>query len=229
MKVHILTVLFFFLTTSCKSQIFSERERKFTDKLSLVLNGASVKYKKGVVTSSNEGRFFKIEIFVEEFAVETEVRDEKILFASSIPAYLFVKDSIENNFEYRYIDVVLNMDSGIVRSRYTRKQLMTVDSSMASVNGFIYGIKERNKDSLTYYSDPVLFKKIQLASFLDDLNEADRIMGKGTEINLNGFRFDKIDNLEYVYFSLYLKREKGNHEVLLWVNPETKKINAFDL
>jgi putative lipoic acid-binding regulatory protein len=99
----ILTVNFM---CSCNAQLFSKSESDFIDKVSTLLNRATITIKKGIVTSSSEGNYNKFEIDIENFKYDSIRSKTNILKASSIPAYLFLKDSIARNVNYRYVDIV---------------------------------------------------------------------------------------------------------------------------
>lgn len=222
----ILTVNFM---CSCNAQLFSKSESDFIDKVSTLLNRATITIKKGTVTSSSEGNYNKFEIDIENFKYDSIRSKTNILKASSIPAYLFLKDSIARNVNYRYVDVVLKTENEEIRSRYSIGQLLLVDSCLKSVDGYLFGLKELNKDSLIYYSSDALLTKIQPNVLIDGLRQAEPRVGKVTDVLLNGFSIDIIDDKELVYFSAYLRRTSGDNLIELWLDSKSKKITEIDL
>lgn len=223
----VFSILIAITLNSCESQVFTEKEKEFTNKISSLLNGASVKLKKGVVASASEGNFYKIEIFIDSLVIENGNKT-RLLFASSIPAYLYSKEDTVEKVNYKYLDVVVNTDGEKISTRYSMKQLSLVDSCIKAVNGFMYGLKELNKDSITSYSDPQIFDKIELSTLLINLKTAESKVGKADDIILNGFRFEEIGGKTYIHFSLCLKRQAGDHIVDLWTDPLTHNVSSFD-
>jgi hypothetical protein len=97
------------------------------------------------------------------------------------------------------------------------------------VDGYLFGLKELNKDSLIYYSSDALLTKIQPNVLIDGLRKAEPRVGKVTDVLLNGFSIDTIDDKELVYFSAYLRRTSGDNLIELWLDPKSKKITEIDL
>lgn len=224
-----LTILSVTITCLCHAQVFSKEESDFIDKVSALLNRATVTIKKGIVESSAEGNYYKFEIDIEDFKYDSVKAKTNLLKASSIPAYLFLKDNIARNVNYRYVDVVVKVENDEIISRFSIQQLLLVDSCLATVNGYLYGIKELNEDSLIYYSSKELLTKIPPDILIDQLKLVIPKVGNVTDLLLNGFRIDTIKDKELVYFSAYLRRKSGDNLIEIWLDERNKKVTLIDL
>ena len=217
------------LLISCHTVTFTKKELDFIGSTSSMLQGATVSLTKTAGASTSEGSYKKFEIEIENLPLDSAKTSGMLLFAGSMPAYIFMKDSVEDKMDFTYVEVVVKTKENEYRTRYTPAQLKLVDSGLKDVSGYDRGIQEVNVDSLTLYSDPVLLAKLPTDTLIEKLRYADSTWGKVEKITSNGFKFENKAGRQYIYFSTSLKRQSVSQNVELWVDPRTNKVAFIDL
>src|SRR5579871_794490 len=200
---------------SGQSSALAAREKDFSDEVSSLLNGAVVKVQRGYV----EGRSVKYEIDIDSLTIDSATEKRSWLFAASMPALLFIKDSVPGKAGCKYIDVLVKAEGKEVRKRYLVSDLKQVGPCFHLLQTYLNGLKEANADSLTRSSEAELLKKTPLPPLIEKLTRADEAWGGVEDMHLNGFRFDRKDDKKYIYFSVSLSRKAGDQLVELWMNP----------
>jgi hypothetical protein len=222
--VILLSIIFY----SCASAVFSKEEQDFTNKISSLLGGATVEIKKGVAVSSTEGAFNKFEIDISNLKVDSTRVESSLLFASSIPAYQFLDELSKDHSQYKYVDVVVKLPRNEeIRRRYTLSDLQLVDSCLPAFQGFLYGLKESNKDSLLYYCESEVFAANSPDNLVLTLNKADQEFGKPNDQFFQGFTIDTFRGEKVVIFTGYLMRPKGDNRVDVSIKPRSKKVRDY--
>jgi len=213
---------------SCHSFIFSKKQTDFATNMSSMLGGARVNLTVTTTRSTSEGSFNNFEIEIEGLADSLQT-ETNLLLASSIPAYVFYKDTIADRKSYKYIDVVVKMKGKEYTSRYTPAQLQQVDDCGNTVTGYLGALKTMNIDSLRYYSDTSMTGDSVLSSLADKLKAADEKWGAVQSEDAKGFRLDEKDGKTYIYFKMYLKRQVTTQGANFWIDPATKKVISYSL
>jgi hypothetical protein len=221
-------ILLLIILYSCASSVFGKEEQDFTNRLSSLLGGATVKIKKGVAASSTESTFNKFEIDILNLMIDSTRIESSLLFASSIPAYQFLVDLFKDHSQYKYVDVVVNfLPHEEIRRRYTVSDLQLVDSCLPAFQGFLYGLKESNKDSLLHYCEREVFATNSCESLVSILNKADHDFGKPNDQFFQGFTIDTVRGEKVVIFTGYLMRPKGENRVDVSIKSRSKKVRDY--
>jgi hypothetical protein len=213
---------------SCQSLTFTKKQQDFVTKMSSVLYGAKVTLGKTTTSSTSEGNFKVFEIRIEDLPFDSANADANLLLASSIPAYVFYRDTIEDRKAYKYIDVIVKTNGKQYTDRYTPRQLEQVDGCLGTMAGIIQGLISSNVDSLTWYTDTSLIRRSDLSALAGKMKEADTQWGAVRDKSFKGFRLDETDGKTYILFGFYLQRQSTYHATMVLIDPRTKKAVGFN-
>ena len=216
-----ITILTF---ASCQSLVFSKKEMDFATNMSALLKGAHVNLSKGVASSTTNGNLKYFEIEIEGLTSDSVHADEDLLLASSMPAYIFYKDTVDDRKSYKYIDVTVKGNGKEYSARYTPDQLQAVHACFAALGGYIGALTRLNSDSLSYYTDTSVTNHSPVAAVIETMKEMDTKWGPVQEQDTKGFKFDTKDGKDILYFHFSLRRGTVSQGVNLWMDPLTKKV-----
>ena len=214
---------------SCHTVTFSKKQLNFANQMSAMLNGAHVTLDMTTTSSTSEGNFKKFRIGIEGLPSDSVNADANFLLASSIPAYMFYKDTIEDRKAYKFIDVVVKTDGKEYTNRYTPYQLQQVDDCLNTMDGVVRGLISSNVDSLTYYTDTSLISRSNITFLTGKMKEADTQWGPIRDKNFKGFRFDEKDVKSYILFGIYFIRQSSIQRVTVLIDASTKKVVAYNV
>jgi len=225
----LLCSLFIVTLASCQSLIFTKKQQDFAAQVSGELHGARVTLGKTATSSTSEGNFKVFQIDIEEMPTDSASRNTNLLFASSIPAYVFYRDTVADRKEYKYIYVVVKEDGKAHTSRYTTDQLRQVSSCFISLAGYIRAMKSLNNDSLRYYCITASDNQSAISSLVDAAREINEKWGPVQDFIIHGFRFEEKAGRQSIYFSTELQRTSQYQALEVWFDPSTSKVIAYDM
>lgn len=229
LKTPILFCLCILLLISCVSAVFSKEEQDFANSLSSLLDGAKVTIKKGVVVSTDSGKFKKFDIEITDLKIDSNRVETQALFVSSVPALLLLQSKIPNLAQYKYVDVIVSESAKETEIQYPLSELYQVAACMPVLNGYIYGLQNVNKDSILYYSDKSILDKAPIDEFISILRNSEMTYGKPSDSNFQGFKIVSYKEEPMIMYSVYLVRDEGNNLVEIGISPKSKKVIFYDL
>jgi hypothetical protein len=199
------------------------------DRISAILSDAKVVIKKGIAVNSDEGTFSKFEIEIIMLASQDNLETRQLLFASSVPALTFLKEYPPAK-KYKYLDIVVkNEGMADFNTRYSLPDLVSVDECWKYFQGYLFGIKEINKDSLTFYSDSMMAKEKSINGLVNLLTNAQMKIGSADEVFFDGFSIEKLGETTIILYTSSFKRTSGSYKVEIGINPLTKKVVYYNL
>jgi len=224
----LLCALPLFAIGSCRGIIFSKKQTEFAKNISSMLEGARVNLSVTATSSSSEGNYKMFEIEIEGLPLDSTNADDNILFASSIPAFVFYKDTVADRKSYKYINTVIKVGKKEYETLYTPYQMRQVDECSNMVAAYIGALKNENIDTLRYYNDSSI-NDTSVLSLVDKLKVADARWGAAQSHITKGFRLDEENGRRYIYFRFYLKRQALNQGAKIYVDPDTKKVIGYSM
>jgi hypothetical protein len=221
---------FFLIVTiiGCKGQTLN-RDQNFANRISALLNGARVTVKNGFALSTEEGNFRKYQIEIDNLNIDSNKKESDILFASSMPALVFLNEYEKPN-EFKYVNVSVSVEkSSKVNASYLLNDLQLVEKALPTFQGFLYGIKEINGDSINTHIDTGLINRGSVSQLLSALKTAAKRMGHPSDAFFQGFSIENYRGKKIVVYVSYLTCPLGEYKVEIGIDPARMKVVYYNL
>lgn len=209
---------------SCKGLSMKE-EQTFAANVSSMVNGLPVTVSAAAGVSTEKGSYRRLEIEIDNYVTVPQIRDYQLTYATSIPAFLYFRDSALRKKNYDQVQVTVKEGKNESVETFTLKDLEQVDRCVLPYNGFAEGLRTMNKDSLRRYADASLWEQMAIDSVIAGLKEMEEKYGQATSIVFGGFK--KNEGGKSFTYPFLLERPKLNHRIIISIDPLTKKVIYF--
>ncbi|SHG48771.1 hypothetical protein SAMN04488109_0486 [Chryseolinea serpens] len=228
MKHRFLIIALLTTLVSCGSML-TENENKAIDEV-LEFFGGYCKYSVGVSASTEEGEKKYFELELSQSNSLTKFKDNKEIVTSKLSYIFFCKLSEKEKENYTHIRGTLLYDNGEKFSKdYSIEELETVKNKLLIVDKVVSLIKNKNfielKDLLND-QESFRYDKNELVT---NIEKVEPEFGNIKEYRLFGFKFSYAGDNEILKIYGVVLRDKNNHELSIYLDPNSKKEEILKL
>lgn len=213
---------------SCSTTL-TENEQKGVDE-ALAFFGGYGQYSVGASASTEEGnrKFLALELSESEHL--EKFKERKDIITSKIAYVVFTNLNDEEKADYTHLrGSVLFANGERFSVDYSMKELELVKKKLKFVETVVSNINSKEFDNLgTIINDKGAFR-FDEGKVIADLEALDANFGTVKEYRLFGFKFSNAGGDKVLKISGVLLRENGNHELSVFVDPESKKDEAIKI
>jgi hypothetical protein len=222
MKYRLLIIGLLITLSSCDSILLTENEDKAIDTV-LDFFGGECSYSIGVSasTGNDEQKYFE-PILGKSSALKKYDNNREIV--TSKLCYIFFDNLNKKEKEnYTHIRGTLIYDNGEKFSKdYSIKELEAVKAKLVNVNNVVSLIQQKDFNKLrTLLNDKATFR-YDKNKLVESMETVDSEFGNITEYKMFGFNLTNAGNDEVLKIYGVVFRDKDNHELSVYLNPNSK-------